>query len=159
MVTMEPSHDAPPATLLRSPTWLISQASIHAQRLLNERLAAVGARRYHYSVLSALGEYGSISQAALGRHCHLDRSDIAAVVAELSDNGFITREPDPADRRRNIVSISAGGKRYFAQLDELVSGAQADLLAPLSPEERRQLTALMGRVVAHHAELKGSGWA
>ncbi|AQA23266.1 winged helix DNA-binding domain protein [Rhodococcus sp. MTM3W5.2] len=103
---MESIDDGPPTALRRSPTWLMGQAGIHAQRLLNERMAEAGAHRWHYSVLSALAEHGPLSQASLGRLCRLDRSDIAAVVGELEGGGYLVREPDPVDRRRNVVTIT-----------------------------------------------------
>ncbi|HEY1178369.1 MAG TPA: MarR family transcriptional regulator, partial [Phytomonospora sp.] len=115
-------------------------------------------RRYHYSVLAALAEYGAMSQAALGRHSHLDRSDVAALVAELGERGRIDREPDPADRRRNIVTITPAGERFLAELDALVAEGQDELLAPLDAGERERLSELLGRVVAHHAERRGYGW-
>ncbi|MEV0649553.1 MarR family transcriptional regulator [Phytomonospora sp. NPDC050363] len=156
---MDSTDDTPPASLRRLPSWLINQAAVHAQRLVNDRLATAGARRYHYSVLSALAEYGAMSQAALGRHCHLDRSDVAGVVAELTGQDLIDREPDPEDRRRNIVTITPVGERFLAELRELLAGAQDELLAPLGGEEREQLTALLERVVGHQAEVRGSGWS
>jgi len=156
---MDSTDDTPPAALRRLPSWLVNQTALVAQRLVNEKLAATDARRYHFSVLSALAEYGDMSQADLGRHCHLDRSDIAAVVAELAGRGHIAREPDPADRRRNIVTITPAGERFRTETGALVAEAQEELLAPLTTEEREGLAALLGRVVAHHAELRGSGWS
>lgn len=90
---MQPTDDAPPTALRQSPSWLIGQASVYAHRLVNDGLATADARRYHFS---ALAEYGPVSQIALGRRCHLDRSDIAAVVGELGEHGHVEREPDPA---------------------------------------------------------------
>lgn len=156
---MQPTDDAPPAALRQSPSWLIGQASVYAHRLVNDGLATADARRYHFSVLSALAECGPVSQIALGRRCHLDRSDIASVVGELAERGHLERQPDPADLRRNIVTITPEGARYLDRLSELVSQAQDDLLAPLTEDERRQLQSLMARVVEHHAELRGAGWA
>ncbi|MFD4180333.1 MarR family winged helix-turn-helix transcriptional regulator [Rhodococcus sp. NPDC058514] len=156
---MESTDDGPPSALRRSPSWLVSQAGIHAQRLLNERMAEAGAHRRHYSVLSALAEYGPLSQASLGRRCHLDRSDVASVVGELDESGYLAREPDPVDRRRNVVTITAEGARRLQRLRALAAEAQGDLLAPLDAGEREQLIALVGRVVEHHAERRGAGWA
>lgn len=148
---MDSTDATPPAALRRLPSWLVNQTALIASRLVNEKLAAADARRYHFSVLSALAEYGDMSQADLGRHCHLDRSDIAAVVGELGGQGRIAREADPDDRRRNIVTITEAGERFRAEMGDLVAEAQEELLTPLSPEERESLAGLLERVVAHHA--------
>jgi MarR family transcriptional regulator, lower aerobic nicotinate degradation pathway regulator len=159
MVRMESIDDGPPTALRRSPTWLMGQAGIHAQRLLNERMAEVGAHRWHYSVLSALAENGPLSQASLGRLCRLDRSDIAAVVGELEGGGYLVREPDPVDRRRNVVTITPEGSRHQRRLEALAVEAQEDLLAPLGAGERETLIALVERLVEHQSGRRGAGWA
>lgn len=156
---MATTDDAPPSALRRSPSWLTNQAGIYAHRLVNEAFSSANARRYHYSVLAALTEFGPVSQAALGRHCHLDRSDIAGVVGELADAGLIAREPDPRDQRRNIVTITPAGGRQLGRLDALVSQVNDEFLAPLNKAERERLVSLVGRVVEHHAGLQGTGWA
>lgn len=156
---MQPTDDAPPAALSGSPSWLVGQAGIYAQRLLNERMASGDAHRHQLSVLEVLKEFGSVSQASIGRRCHLDRSDVAALVGELEGAGHLVREPDPVDRRRNVVTITPGGTVRLAQLRQLASAAGDDLLEPLTAVERAQLTALLDRVVEHHTELRGSAWA
>ena len=136
-----------PAQLRSMPSWLINQISVRAHRLVSETLGAVDAHRYHYSTLAALDELGAMSQAELGRRCGLDRSDVAAVVAELAGRKFIRRVTDADDRRRNIVSITASGRRRLATLDGLLRDTQKQLLAPLSAAEREQLARLLLRVV------------
>ena len=93
---MTTADDATPARLRDKPTWLISQVSALAHRLLADRLATAGARGYHYRLLAALQEAGPGSQAQLGRRAGLDRSDVAAALNELAGQGYITRSPTPA---------------------------------------------------------------
>lgn len=61
------------------------------------------------------------------------------------------RAPDPADRRRNVVTITAEGGLLLDRLDALLASLQDDLLAPLAEPERRQLVELLTRLVEHHA--------
>jgi DNA-binding MarR family transcriptional regulator len=139
--------DELPRRLQRAPTWLLSQAHGHARGLLAEALGVHGARGYHYRVLAALEEQGPLSQADLGRRTAIDRSDIVAVVNELEADRLVRRAPDPGDRRRNVISLTAAGRRRLARLDEAVAGVQDRLLEPLSAGERRTLVALLSRLV------------
>ena len=68
-------------------------------------------RRPHFTVLVALDEYGPSSQASLGRRLGIDRSDMAAVVAELERDGLIARARDANDRRRNVVTLPPRARR------------------------------------------------
>jgi MarR family transcriptional regulator, lower aerobic nicotinate degradation pathway regulator len=142
--------EAPPARLKGTPSWLVNQTATHASRLVTEGFAAVGARRYHYSLLAALSEFGPSSQAALGRHTGIDRSDVVAMLNELSEQNLVGRSVDPGNRRRNIVTLTDAGTARLAELDQLLAGIQDELLAPLASAEREQLVALLGRVVEHH---------
>jgi DNA-binding MarR family transcriptional regulator len=133
------------------PSWLLNQVALPAQRIVAETLGSVGARRPHYSVLSALEEFGPASQAALGRRCGIDRSDMVALVNELAAAGRLERTPDADDRRRNVIAITAAGREFLSDLDRLLQGAQDDLLAPLSAAERAELVRLLDTVLAHHS--------
>jgi DNA-binding MarR family transcriptional regulator len=140
-----------PARLRGKPSWLINKTSAYAHRLVADSLAGVDARGYHFGLLAALEEFGPGSQAALSYACGIDRSDTVAMVNELAEQGLVVREPDPADRRRNIISITPAGRGRLEQLEAVLADVQAELLAPLSPGERAQLTTLLGRVFDHHA--------
>jgi DNA-binding MarR family transcriptional regulator len=141
--------DSAPARLRALPTWLLNQAALQGQRIGADALAAVGAHRTHYAVLAALDEFGPASQAELGRRCGIDPSDMVALMARLTGDGLVERGPDPADRRRNIVSITRAGRRRLDDLSETVGAAQDALLAPLSAAERDRLARLLARIVEH----------
>ena len=151
LTRMTPAEDATPALLKEKPTWLISQISAHAHRLLTERLATARARGYHFRLLAALEEFGPASQASLGRHTEMDRSDVAAAVSELASQHLVRRATDQTDRRRNIITITATGRAHLRRLNALLADVQDELLAPLSPGERQALAGTLTRVLDHHA--------
>ncbi len=142
------NDDATPARLRAKTTWLISQVSTRAHRLLTERQAAEGARGYHFRLLAALAEFGPSSQADLGRHAGLDRSDVVAAINELAAQGLVERAADPADRRRNVVTMTPAGAARLERLDTVLDAVQEELLAPLSPAERAELTRLLTWILA-----------
>jgi len=141
---------AAPVRLTDKPTWLISQVSTHAHRLLTERLATAGARGYHYRLLAALQEFGPASQASLGRRTSMDRSDVVAAINDLASRGQVERAPDLADHRRNVITITPAGAAHLQRLDGLLTDVQDELLAPLAPDERTLLTGLLARLLEYH---------
>jgi len=128
------------------PTWLLSRANARAQAFLTAGFATEGFRGYHYRLLAAVEQYGPGSQADLGRQTGIDRSDVVAALNELTDGGYVQRDADPADRRRNVVSLTRKGRRALERLDTMLDGVQESVLAPLSPNERAAFMRLLTRL-------------
>ena len=133
-----------PTRLDDFPTWLLSRSAAHAHQLLASAFAEVGSRGYHYRLLVALEDLGPASQASLGRSAEIDASDVVAALTQLEADGLVERSPDPDDKRRRIVSITAAGRRRLLELDRVVSSVQEKLVAPLSGAERDELVRLLG---------------
>ena len=147
----QPPRHASDLTRVRDrPTWLISRAYARSHGLLTDGFAADGAglRSYHYRLLAALEESGPASQADLSRATSIDRSDIVTLLGELEGAGLVARDVDPANRRRNIVSMTEAGSTRLQALDRIVDDVQERVLAPLSLTERRQLTKLLRKLAA-----------
>jgi MarR family transcriptional regulator, lower aerobic nicotinate degradation pathway regulator len=144
-----PRHMAAPSRIRDRATWLISRAYARSHGLLNNGFAASGAglRSYDYRLLAALDEWGPASQADLARSTSVDPSDVATVLGELERRGLVARTADPTNQRRNIVSITPAGSRQLRALDRVIDDVQDRVLAPLSANERRQLTKLLRKLV------------
>ena len=109
------------------------------------------ARKWHYAVLVTLRDLGPSSQAALSRQTGIYRSDMVAVITELADRGLVQRAPDPADQRRNLITLTAQGQVRARQLDKVVDRVQEEILAPLKESDRAELTELLQRLLVHLA--------
>ncbi|CAL9655534.1 MarR family winged helix-turn-helix transcriptional regulator [Streptomyces sp. enrichment culture] len=138
-----------PARLQATPSWLVTQIATHAARLVSQALTSVDARRYDFALLASLDEFGPLSQAELGRRCGIDRSYIVEAVNELAGGGLVVRDVDTADRRRNTITITEAGVRQLKRIEHALAEVQDSLLTPLAPAERKQLTALLQRVLDH----------
>ncbi|MGA4541731.1 MarR family winged helix-turn-helix transcriptional regulator [Uniformispora flossi] len=136
-----------PTRLRRKPSWLISKASARAHRLIGEAMAGAGGRAYHFAILAALEEFGPDSQVRIGQRCGIDQSDMHAMLKELIEQGHVARAPDPKDRRRNLITVTAVGRGRLDELDTELSRVQDNLLDGLSAAEREQLTRLLARVL------------
>ncbi|MFI6183615.1 MarR family winged helix-turn-helix transcriptional regulator [Nonomuraea sp. NPDC051191] len=147
---MNTPETRPPERLRALPSRLTNHAALTANRIVDQAFAQAHLRRYHYALLAALEEYGPASQADLGRRTGIDRSDVVATVNDLAGRDLVERAPDPEDRRRNVVTITAEGREQLDELDRLLARAQDEFLAPLPPADRRQLIDLLTRLAEHH---------
>ena len=140
--------DEAPTRLRRKPSWLIGRVSARAHRLIGETMAAAGGHAYHFAILAALDEFGPDSQVRIGRRCGIDQSDMHAMLNELTEQGHVARTSDPGDRRRNLITLTAAGRRRLEELDTTLTGVQHDILDALTATERDTLTVLLTRILA-----------
>lgn len=147
---MENPAEEVPARWEGLPSWLLTQTAGYAHRLVADGFSSVSARGYHYRLLATLDEFGPASQATLGRRSGIHLSDMVSTINELADHGLVERAPDPSDRRRNIISLTAAGKRQLPRLEKRLAECQDELLAPLSSEERQRLIELLSTLLDHH---------
>jgi DNA-binding MarR family transcriptional regulator len=129
------------------PSRLLSLAAGYAQRQVGERLATVDARKWHYATLAALEEFGPDSQSGLSDRTGIYRSDLVATINELTERGLVVRAPDPADGRRNAITLTDEGRRHLKRLDGLLAEAEAEFLAPLSAADRAELIRILQLIV------------
>ena len=148
-----PDEANAPERLRALPSRLLNLAAGYAQRQVGERLATLGSRKWHYATLAALEEFGPDSQSGLSDRTGIYRSDLVATINELTARGLVVRAPDPADRRRNAITLTGEGRRHLKHLDVLIADAQAELLAPLSEVDRAELTRILKLIVGHHSRL------
>jgi DNA-binding MarR family transcriptional regulator len=64
-----------------------------------------------YPVLSGLARTGPSSAADLAAEVGLDRSGVSRRATRLEEAGLVRREPDPADRRSVLLTLTDDGVR------------------------------------------------
>ena len=133
-------------------------------------IAAAAARRFHQvcaaRVATVVGEHGltplqyaallhlswnaddaGLEQNILATRLNIDRNTASVVVEQLVKSGLTARQVNGADRRSRLLSLTAKGKKLYARLTPLVSQANAELLEPLPPRERKLFMGLLVRVI------------
>jgi DNA-binding MarR family transcriptional regulator len=138
----------PPARLRGLTSWQASKVSTLGARMTARHMPLTA--RSDFAVLAALEEYGPLSQADLGRRLGLDRNDVSGVVTRLASGRHVDRQADPSNRRRNVVTLTASGRRYLEEIQRHADAAQDELLAGLGPAERRQLNELLAKLLSSH---------
>jgi DNA-binding MarR family transcriptional regulator len=144
-----------PDRLAQLHAFQFSHVAQRAQRLLCDHLDTTGLRMQHYRVLAGLAELGQTTQAALSKALSLDAGSLVSLLADLEKLDAITREPDPSNRRRNLVRCAPNGQRLLHRMDEAVSQANDLLLESFSIAERDQLHEFLTRISARSESAAG----
>ncbi len=97
-----------------------------------------------YMLLGLIHEHPGIGVAALARVQNVRGPTISAQVKSLEEAGLVERSaPDPQDRRRSGLQVSAEGLRVVDTLRARRRDALARRIARLSPEQMDALAAAM----------------
>jgi DNA-binding MarR family transcriptional regulator/GNAT superfamily N-acetyltransferase len=83
-------------------------------------------------------EPGAIQE--LRNRLGLDSGYLSRLLRRLQDDGLITVDPDPSDRRRRLVALTTRGSEVFDTLELRSRQRAASLLEPLTERQRDRLT-------------------
>ena len=101
-----------------------------------------------YGVLAVLSRRNGIAQKEICEELDLDRSTVADVCSRMEKSGLVTRTPAVADRRRNVLELTAAGSAELSRLRPLVEQVQTKMTQVLSPEEHEHLRKLLTKLLA-----------
>jgi DNA-binding MarR family transcriptional regulator/GNAT superfamily N-acetyltransferase len=74
----------------------------------------------------------------------LDSGYLTRLLSRLADDALVEVRPDPADRRRRIVTLTAAGQEAYRELDERSDRQARGLLEPLTERQRARLDEALG---------------
>ena len=89
---------------------------------LTERLKEHGYPDFassHGNILFQLSVNEKMTMGDLSEKINRDKSTTTVLVRKLESEGFITGEPDPADKRSRIIYLTAKGKQFNTTAKEL----------------------------------------
>jgi DNA-binding MarR family transcriptional regulator len=82
----------------------------------------------------------------VARELHVDFSVASRQLTALATAGYIRREPDPEDRRAQLVSLTGAGTAALERAHERIVGVFASALEAWTDDEIRSLTDALGRL-------------
>lgn len=122
----------------------------HLGRRKEAALAAQGLKSWEYEVLwwlRAAGEPYRLTPTTLAEALDTHPATLTNRLDRLERDGYVTRAPDPGDRRRLLVALTDKGLRAWESAIEEQARTEEALLAPLSSAERDTVIELLRRVV------------
>ena len=129
--------------LRASSGYLLYRLGAESRRLWARMLAERDLTPHHFGVLSALDQLGVTHQQRLSELVGIDPRNAVPVVDLLRRRGLIERAPDPADRRRHAIQLTAAGRAVCADLRSAGDTIEAELLDGLDGRERTALHRLL----------------
>lgn len=85
----------------------------------------------------------------------VSNGNVTALVERLVEQGLIDRRPSPRDRRAQIVTLTAEGRRTFRAMARAHEGWIAEIFADLNVTEVDDLMLLLGKAKASARQATG----
>jgi len=101
---------------------------------------------YHAVYLIEISADPGISQDQLAQKLKVDKSNVARQVAFLEENGYLTRQPSPKDKRVQQLFATEKATCLVQPLRESTDCWEQQLFAVLTQEELDTLTSLLARL-------------
>ena len=133
-----------------APGHLIRRAQQLAVSIFMEETAAFDVTPVQFAILNALIDDPGEDQITLSGRVAFDPATFGSVIGRLEAKEWVKRQADPLDKRRKLLWTTAEGEKVALQMKRAVSRAQQRIVSPLAPDERAQLAALLGKLVAGH---------
>jgi MarR family transcriptional regulator, lower aerobic nicotinate degradation pathway regulator len=147
MSSMPPAEDHPLARIYGAPGHLIRRCQQIAVAVFVDETSAFDLTPVQYAALFVVRALPGVDHTRLVNLIALDRSTVGSVVARLLAKGLIRRKAGAADKRTKRLFPTAAGIALLAAAEAAVDRAQARILAPLAPAERKAFLAMLSRLV------------
>ena len=130
-----------------APGYLFRRMQQIAVSIFMEECRAFDLTPVQYAALIAIHTHPGIDATRLSAVIAFDRSTLGSVIARLEAKRYIERRPAPEDKRIKLLYLTKSGAALLRDVTPAVERAQARMLQPLKPADRKTLTVLMEQLV------------
>ena len=130
-----------------APGYLFRRMQQIAVSIFVEECRAFDLTPVQYAALIAIHTHPGIDATRLSAVFAFDRSTLGNVIERLEAKKLIERKPSGADKRVKLLYLTKAGAALLRDIVASVDRAQARMLQPLRPADRKALMALLSQLV------------
>jgi DNA-binding MarR family transcriptional regulator len=130
-----------------APGYLFRRMQQIAVAIFVEECKAYDLTPVQYAALVAIHTHPGIDATRLSAVIAFDRSTLGNVIERLETKSLVERKPARDDRRVKLLYLTKPGAALLREIVPSVERAQARMLQPLKPADRKTLLALLTQLV------------
>src|SRR3954453_9420477 len=111
--------------------FLIADVARLMRSSFDRRVRRMGLTRAQWLVLSRLDRPPGISQSELAEMLEVERATAGRMIDRMERRNWLTRRPDPADRRINRLTLTAEAEAVQAEMGRIAEQLLDDAMASL----------------------------
>ena len=117
-------------------------------RCMSDLYTKLGLTVGGWRTLSLIGRYEPIFPGSLAERTSVDPDKVTRAVDRLVERGLVARKVDAEDRRRIVLTLTARGRRVFAEIDQIRRIMEEQFLSVLTKPELAGFNAAMDKLEA-----------
>ena len=130
-----------------APGYLFRRMQQIAVSIFIEECRACDLTPVQYAALIAIHTHPGIDATRLSAVIAFDRSTLGNVIERLETKALIERKPSRGDKRIKLLYLTRAGAALLREIMPSVGRAQARMLQPLKPADRKTLLMLLEQLV------------
>lgn len=123
---------------------------------LREPVARRGVTPTRLTAMATLEKCGPMRQGSLADRLRITAASMSRLVESLEEGGWVERQPDPEDRRAQLLSLSGEGRETLETLRREGAGELAKAIRLLPEDEQAALAAALPVLVKLSDDLVAS---
>lgn len=125
--------------------WQLNHALEQLSSRMEKRLGVTAQQRL---ILRCVGKFPGLTAGQLAALLHVDPGTVSASLNRLQRKGLVKRRPDPRDRRRASLGLTAKGRALDRPADGTVEAAVERLLEATHEQDLAAMVRVVGRLTA-----------
>ena len=123
--------------------WMMQRITGQLDRAMEARLRPHDLTLQHFAVMMTAFESDGLTQAEIGARFNMPPYTISRAIDHLADAGYLSRDPHPTSRRSHLIRATAEGQALASTLFSIVREVNAELVAPLSEDQKAAFRAVL----------------
>lgn len=113
--------------------------------------------RYHYVLVLIFENNQTLTQKDLANYLLVDKSFMVNMIDYLTKNGFVYRETDKVDRRKQLIKLTQKAFDYIPEINKAIKNINDLAFSGISEAERMIFTEVLEKIERnYHINIKHS---
>jgi DNA-binding MarR family transcriptional regulator len=95
-----------------------------------------GMTRPEWRLLATLGQYGTMTATAVGRHSAMHKTKVSRAVTALEKRRWLSRSADATDRRAEQLALTRSGMAAYRELVPAANAFEQRMMEKMSVSDR-----------------------
>lgn len=126
-------------------------------RILRRAASAEGLSMPQFFALNWIARHGPVPTTGWAQRMGASPSTVSGLFDGLERLGYLSRRPDPADRRRILVTVRPAARRLAGRIDARRRGCLHEVWASLPAAERDPAARLLDTLASRMEDAAGLG--